>query len=208
MEERSPRRASSVKSRLAAGAALILIFATGIYLMRPPPLAPPREADIMGTLLAGTVSPLGDVVVISRPSDCRTEGVMKEAVPAALFERFLAANRADAGFGFSHFSEVVRFVDDPDKSPWRLRAEFGAQVVSVSRAGYRDKDALVCVEIFAGEERGFFLMLGRNQEGWHTAREITAWREPRPEVPDADQTETEPLFVPRPSRVERGRRDD
>ena len=197
-----------MKLRLAAGAALVLIFAAGIYLMRPPPLGPPREGDIMATLLASFVSPLGDVVVISRPSDCRTEGVMKEAVPAALFERFLAANRADAGFDFSPYSKVLRFVDDPDASPWNLRSDFGAPVISISRAGYRQEDALVCVEIFAGEERGFFLMLDRDQEGWRTIREMTAWRAPKPEALEADQAEPEPLFVPRPSRVERGSSDD
>lgn len=162
----------------------------------------------MATLLAGFVSPLGDVVVIGRPSDCRSDGVMKEAVPAALFERFLAANRGHAGFDFSPYSEVVHFVDDPDASPWRLRAEFGAPVVSISRAGYRDEDALVCVEIFAREERGFFLLLGRDQEGWHTAGEMTAWRVPSPEAPDGDQAEPEPLFAPRPSRLERGTSSD
>ena len=158
----------------------------------------------MATLLAGFVSPLGDVVVISRPSDCGSEGVMREAVPAALFERFLEANRGDAGFDFSHSSDVVHFVDDPDASPWSLRAEFGVPVISISRAGYRDEDALVCVEVFAGEERGFFLMLDRDQQGWHTAQEMTAWRAPKPEAPDEDQAEPEPLFAPRPSRVERG----
>ena len=197
-----------MKFRLAAGAALVLIFAAGIYLMRPPPLGPPREADIMATLLAGFVSPLGDVVVISRPSDCRSEGVMKEAVPAALFERFLAANRGHAGFDFSPFSDVVRFVDDPDASPWRLRAEFGIPVISISRAGYRDEDALVCIEIFAREERGFFLMLDRHQQGWRTAREMTAWRAPKPEALDGDQAEPEPLFAPRPSRMDRDTGDE
>ena len=197
-----------MKFRLAAGAALILIFAGGIYLMRPPPLGPPREADIMATLLGGFVSPLGDVVVISRPSDCRSDGVMKEAVPAALFERFLAANRGHAGFDFSTYAEVVHFVEDPDASPWRLRAEYGAPVISISRAGYRDEDALVCVEIFARQERGFLLLLDRDQEGWHTSREMTAWRAPSPEAPDEDQAEPEPLFVPRPSRSERGTSDD
>ena len=199
-----PRRASFVKFRLAAGAALVLIFAAGIYLMRPPPLAPPSEADIMATLLAGTVSSLGNVVLISRPSDCRTEGVMKEAVPAALFERFLAANRAGAGFDFSRFSDVVHFVDDPDASPWGLRAQLGAPVVSISRAGYRDKDALVCVEIFAGEERGFFLMLDRDQEGWHTAREMTAWRAPKSDSLEEEKAEEEPMFVPRPALIDLG----
>lgn len=197
-----------MKLRLAAGAALVLLFAAGIYLMRPPPLGPARETDIMASLFAGFVSSMGDAVVISRPSDCRSDGVMKEAVPAALFERFLAANRDDRGFDLSPLSERVHFVDDPNASPWSLRAEFGAPVISISRAGFRNKDALVCVEVFAGEERAFFVLLARDHEGWHTSREITAWRAPRPEALDSEEAEDEPLFAPRPSQVNRGVSED
>ncbi len=197
-----------MKLRLAAGAALGLLFAAGIYLMRPPPLGPPLETDIMASLFAGFVSPMGDVVVMSRPSDCRSDGVMKEAVPAALFARFLAANRADGGFDFSALSERAHFVDDPNASPWDLRAEFGAQVISISRAGFRNEDALVCVEIFAGEERAFFVLLVRDHEGWHPSREMTAWRAPRPEALESGEAEDEPLFVPRPFRVNRGVSED
>ena len=188
-----------MKLRLAAGAALVLLFAAGIYLMRPPPLGPPREADIMASLFAGFISPMGDVVVISRPSDCRSEGVVKEAVPAALFERFLAANRGVGGFDLSTLSQTVRFVDDANASPAGLRAELGAPVISISRAGFRNEDALVCVEVFASEERAFFLLLVRDHEGWRTSREMTVWRAPKPEVLDSQEAEDEPLFVPRPS---------
>ncbi len=197
-----------MKFRLAAGAALLLVFAGGIHLMRPPPLEPPREADIMASLFSGFVFPLGDVVVLSRPSDCRSGGVMREAVPAALFERFLAANSGDEGFDFSQYPDRVRLVDDPDKSAWALRAEFGAPVISISRAGYRNEDALVCVEVFGNEERAFFVLLNRDYEGWRTAREMTAWRAPRPEALDASEDHEEPLFVPRPSRIDRSTRDD
>ena len=208
LDQRNRAGRRNVKLRLAAGAALVLLFAAGIYLMRPPPLGSPRETDIMASLFAGFVSPMGDVVVISRPSDCRSEGVIKEAVPAALFERFLAANRGDAGFDFSALSETVRFVDDPNASPWSLRAEFDAPVISIARAGFRDKDALVCVEVFAGEERAFFVLLVRDHEGWHTSREMTAWRAPKPEGLDSGEAEEEPLFVPRPSRIDRGVSED
>ena len=197
-----------MKFRLAAGAVIVLVFAAGIYLMRPPPLEPPREADIMASLVAGFVLPMGDVVVVSRPSDCRSEGVMKEAVPAALFEQFLAANRGDAGFDFSHLSELVQFVDDPHASPWSLRAEFGAPVVSLSRAGFRSEDALVCVEVFAREERAFFVLLDRDHEGWRATREMIAWRASRPEALDEAEVDEEPLFAPRPSQIDRGARDD
>ena len=162
----------------------------------------------MSSLFAGFVLPMGDVVVISRPSDCRSEGVMKEAVPAALFEQFLTANRGDEGFDLSRFSDRVRFVDDPDASPRNLRAEFGAPVISISRAGYRSEDALVCVEVFASEERAFFVLLDRDHEGWRTAREMTAWRAPRPEALDSEKGEEEALFVPRPSRIRRATPDD
>jgi hypothetical protein len=193
-----------VKFRLAAGVAIVLIFAGGIYLMRPPPLEPPREADIMATLVTGFVSSMGDAVVISRPSDCRSGGVMKEAVPAALFDQFLAANSGDKGFDFSHFSDRVHFANDPDASPGSLRAEFGAPVVSISRAGYRNEDALVCVEVFAREERAFFVLLDRDHEGWRATREMTAWRAPRPEALDEAEADEEPLFLPRPSQIDRG----
>ena len=95
-----------------------------------------------------------------------------------------------------------RFVDDPDASPRNLRADFGAPVISISRAGYRNEDALACVEVLANEERAFFVLLERDHEGWRAAKEMTAWRAPKPEAFDADGAEEEPLFAPRPSAID------
>ena len=107
---------------------------------------------------------------------------MKEAVPAALFEQFLAANRHDEGFDFSPLFRPGAFRRRPGLCRrWNLRAEFNAPVISISRAGYRDsEDALVCVEVFASEERAFYVLLDRDQRGLaYGSGEMTAWRAPK-----------------------------
>ena len=189
--------------RLAAGLAATLALVAGILLLRPSTPPVPREVDIMSGLVNDFVVPMGDLIVTSRPSDCRTDGVTKAAVPAALFARFLQANRVDEAFDLTVFADRLRLgdaADEQDQSPRRLYAMSRAPVVSISRAGFRQDDALVCVEVFASQERAFFVLLSRGNRAWSVVRELTAWEAPEPENFSRSEIDDEPLFAPRPRR--------
>jgi hypothetical protein len=161
---------------VALGALVIAIFA-----FRPGPLSPAREIDIISSLVNSYVIPMGNLVVVSRPSDCRTDGVTKAVLEADLFKLFLDANRDGvSAFDLRPFDNRLN-VETSDQSPRRLYGARGVPVVAVSRAGFDKVDALVCVEVFAREERAFFVFLKRDAAGWSVRREAEAWIAPKPE---------------------------
>ena len=178
--------------------AVLLVLAGGILLLRPGPMPEPRETDVLASLVAEFVGPLGEVAVASAASDCRTDGETRAALPAALFQAFLAANAQAGPFDLTPFAHRVQVL------PADVDVASSGTVVSVSRAGLLGNDALVCVEVLGREERAFFVVLQRNHEGvWRVTRELAAWE--APEGPDTGSStdEEEPLFLPRPSQLER-----
>ena len=190
--------------RLGVALAVLLVLVGGILLLRPGPLPAPREADVVSTLVAQFIAPLGDVPVASAASDCRTEGETRASLPAELFEAFLAANANAEAFDLTPFAGRLRVVP-ADAAV--ARRDGARTLVSVSRAGLLERAALACVEVFGRRERGFFVVLERRPgEAWTVARELTAWEVPEepaagPSAPD------EPLFLPRPSQLERELRE-
>ena len=152
-----------------------------------PELPAPRERDVAQALAKDFLAPLG-ALVISRPSDCGSDGETAAALPASLFAAFLATNAADGGLDFG--SDTVRLrIDDSGIPPRRLRAEHRAPVVAVSRIGIDGDRALACVEVYGVQERGFFLLLRRDHTSvWTLKSEIEAWRnderQPPEELPD------------------------
>ena len=185
--------------RLGVALAVLIVLVGGILLLRPGPMPTPREADVVSALVTHFIGRLGDVSVASAASDCRTDGETRAALPAVLFQAFLSANAQAGPFDLTPFEGRLRLL------PPEADAE---TVVSVSRAGLLDNAALVCVEVFGREERAFFVVLERRPDRpWTVARELIAWE--APEDPDSgpSTTEEEPLFLPRPSQIERGRRE-
>ena len=104
--------------RLGVALAVLLVLVGGILLLRPGPLPAPREADVVSTLVAQFIAPLGDVPVASAASDCRTEGETRASLPAELFEAFLAAN-ANAEAKSLHDSYRSSGFFDRDRSTTR-----------------------------------------------------------------------------------------
>ena len=188
--------------RLGIALAVLLVLAGGILLLRPGPMPEPREVDVLSSLVTQFVGPLGDVSVASAASDCRTDGETRAVLPAALFQAFLAANAPAEAFDLTPFAHRVQVLaPDADPAP-------SGTFVSVSRVGMLGNDALVCVEVFGREERAFFVMLRRRHDGaWSVTRELTAWE--APEGPDTGPGTAveEPLFLPRPSQLERAARE-
>ena len=178
--------------------AVLLVLAGGILLLRPGPMPEPRETDVLASLVAEFVGPLGEVSVASAGSDCRTDGETRAALPAALFRAFLAANAQAEPFDLTPFADRVHVLS-PD-----VDVSSSGPVVSLSRAGLLGNDALVCVEVFGREERAFFVVLQRNHDGvWSVTRELTAWEPPRGPETGPSTVDEEPLFLPRPSQLER-----
>ena len=191
--------------RLAVGLVALLLLVAGILLLRPSPLPAAREIDVMASLVTHFIAPLGDVPVASAASDCRTGGVTRAVVPAALFDEFVRANGGAEPFDLAPFRERLRLAGSEIAD---ATGRSGAPVVSVSRAGILEDDALVCVEVFGREDRAFFVLLRRDHEGaWTVARELTAWEAPEDPDTDPDAVDDEPLFLPRPSALDRALRE-
>lgn len=150
-----------------------------------PELPPASETDVMRALALEYVLPLGRYLVVSAPSDCRTDGVTRAALPAELFEAYLGANASEAGtFDLRLASPRLR-VDDSGAPPWRTAAREREPVLLVSRAGIAGSLALVCIEVYGVEERAFFLLMERDPRGdWSVRTELEAWREAAPLSPD------------------------
>lgn len=188
--------------RLGTALAVLLLLAGGILLLRPSPMPEPREIDVLSSLLAQFVGPHGEVSVASAASDCRTDGETRAALPAALFQALLDANAQSGAFDLTPFAQRVHVLS-PDGG-----AGPAGTVVSVSRAGMLGNDALVCVEVFGREERAFFVVLRRNHDGvWGVTRELEAWEAAEGPDTGASTVEEEPLFLPRPSQLERDARE-
>ena len=135
----------------------------------------------MQALAKEYVLPLGQLPVVSRPSDCRTDGETRASISADLFAAFLAANEARAGaFDLARAAPRLQ-VDESGDSPRRIAARARAPALLISRAGLVADEALVCMEVFGVEERSFFLLMARNAAGaWSVQAELEAWREDKP----------------------------
>ena len=190
------------------GGGVALVLAAGILLLRPGAMPPPKEADVMASLGRAVLAPMGDVVVVSEPSDCRSEGVAKASLPAALFRSFLEANGTSA-----QALDLAEMAHAPppapehaNLSPAVMAGAVGKPVVAVSRAGMLEAQALVCIEVFAAVDRAFFVVLARGHERpWSVQRELLAWESERPVATSV--SDDEPLFLPRPSELDRALRE-
>ena len=142
-----------------------------------PDPGPPREQDALAALAKDFIRPMGTVLVVSRPSDCRTDGETDAAIPADLFAALLTANHDAGGV---HLPASVR-TDDSGQSPRAISAQRREPVVALSRIGIAGNDALACVEVFGVEERAFFVLLRRDGGGrWSVRSELEAWSEGDP----------------------------
>ena len=152
------------------------LFALALFGCAPDlPLA--READVVRFLMDDFVLPMGDVLVVSRVSDCNTDGETESAVPAALFAAFLTANDEDfAPLNLTAYSPRLR-VDSSGTPPRTINRHERKPVVALSRVGIDGNEALACIEVFSVDERGFFLVLRRDHAGkWSLHTELEAWR--------------------------------
>lgn len=130
-------------------------------------------------LARAVLRPMGDVLVVSRPSLCATDGETDAAIPAELFASYLAANGSDAG-GFDLAALGGLRLAAGDVPPRQLAAEGQETVVAVSRIGIAGDAALACLEAFGADERGFLLEFARDYDGrWAVRAEHAAWQRQR-----------------------------
>ncbi len=152
-------------------------------------LPPASEQDVLDALAKDFLLPMGDVLLASWPSDCRTDGETDAAVQAALFAAFLAANEQNDGAGLPRQSLAARLrVDASGLPPRTVSGQHREPVVAFSRTGLMGDDALVCVEVFGVQERAFFVLLKRDPVGrWSVRTELEVWAElPPEELPDGE----------------------
>ena len=159
-----------------------------------PELAPGREQDVLRVAVKELLLPMGDVLVVNRPSDCRSDGQTDAPLPAALFNALLAANGEDAATTDLRALSPRLRVDVSGNSPRTLSARFDDTVVAVSKVGILDDAALACLEVFGSQEVGFFLLFSRDGSGtWSLDSELHAWRDeslrPAEELPNGEPYE-------------------
>ena len=141
-----------------------------------PELPPASEQDVVPALVESVVVPMGNVVVISRPSEC---GGTKVAVPPAAWAAFVAANEGNrAGIDLGAHASRLR-LDAGEGDAEAIRARRRMPVVSLSRIGIAGDEALLCVEVYGAGDRGFYLLFRRDGAGrWSLYSEFDAWEEP------------------------------
>ena len=120
----------------------------------------------------------GDLPLLSRISDCRTDGMTHAPVPADLFGALLRANGSHAEP--MSFDGVGIHTIPSGTDPWRARREQSSPILAVSRVGVMDDQSLVCVEVYGSDVRAFFFVLERTPTSWQVVAEHIAW-EPPPE---------------------------
>ena len=144
------------------------------------PVPPGREADVVRALVAEFAAPLADALFVGAAGDCRGDGATDAPVPADLFAAFLRANRGGEALRLAPHAARLRLAES-GLPPNVVAAREGRTVVVVSRVGIVDDDALVCVEVYGGEQRGFLLRFARGRDGgWRMGAEHEVWREVRP----------------------------
>ena len=191
-----------VMRRLAVALVVLIVAGALILLLRSGARQVPREVDVVSSIVDSVFIPMGDLTVISRPSDCRTDGLVKVALPAALVQKFLEANQTQHGFDLSAFAQRMR-IGDPTQAPEGIYADSRRVVISVSRTGFSGRNALVCVEVFGLEERAFFVMLERRGSDWLIMREFISWEAPTVvDLSSPEDGDEEPIFAPRASRID------
>ena len=140
-----------------------------------PELPPPREQDVVDALVDAVIAPMGNVIVVSQPNDCRGS---KVAVPPAAWAAFLDANGLDDGLDLARYATRLTLDTGGDEAE-SVRARRRMPVVSLSRVGLADEDALLCVEIYGAGDRGYYLLFRRDGSGqWSLKSELEAWEEP------------------------------
>lgn len=149
---------------------------------------PASEEDVLETLVRDVVVPMGKVVVISRASDCRQA---KQALPVEVWTAFLEAN-APGTNGIDLGAHTERLVmDESGAPPSLIRARRRQPVVALSRIGVAGETALMCIEVYGAEDRGYYVLFGRDDTGkWSARAELAAWTEA------AEEWELEPEELP------------
>ncbi|MYD43618.1 MAG: hypothetical protein F4W90_06965 [Gammaproteobacteria bacterium] len=146
--------------------------------------APTAEKDITKSLLASPLFQRGDFAITNQPSLCQASSEVKGGVSAGLFAAFRDANNTDiARLELYRFQQQKQIVD-ASKTPMDWFLELNRPVMAISNIGVVDKEALVCLELYATSSQGMFVVLQHaGADYWRLVRQELAW-EDRRETPE------------------------
>lgn len=155
--------------------------------------SPTDETDVLKSLLTSEIFVVPDILIASRPSDCRTQGLVRGTIGASLFAAFQQANSRDAeSLALYRYRPRQRYVDDT-KEPAQWYRELGQPVVSISRAGIDGDRALICIDIYANREQSYLITLRHlGETAWAVENQTLIWAEER-ELPPEEIPES---FIP------------
>ena len=117
-------------------------------------------------------------MVTNQTSQCRSEADVKGSISADLIEAFRSANEDSIGKLELHRFQKERRVVDASKSANDWYLDLKVPVMSISNPGIVENQALICLELYARNSRGLFVLLEfAGADYWRMVRNELAWVE-------------------------------
>lgn len=169
-------------------AGLIFLFSIGWLVWATVRFGPTSDEDILRGLLRDKIFDSPDILLTRENSDCRSPGFAKGSISADLFVSFTEANSGvqPNPVELNALNPRQRVVDSSQEPSEWYRSE-GVPVASISNIGIYQRDALVCINVYARQSASYFVKLyRRSPKQWEVAEEIVVWEEEPPEeIPES-----------------------
>lgn len=169
-------------------AGLIFVFSIGWLIWATVRFGPTSDEDVLRGLLRDKIFDSPDILLTRENSDCRSPGYVRGSISADLFVSFTEANAGvpPDPVQLIGLNPRQRVVDTSQKPSEWYRSE-GTPVVSISNIGINQRDALVCIDLYARQAASYFVKLyRRSPKHWEVVEEIVVWEEEPPEeIPES-----------------------
>ena len=142
--------------------------------------APPlTEEQAVQQLLDSRLMAKDDLFLTSELSQCRIDGPTEIVMADGLFTSFKQANDlANTPLDLTHFRTRHERLDH-SKTARQWYYEKGSAVISISRFGIVENDAVVCLHIHTDIERAIFVYFTRKSgEEWILGEQELVWESP------------------------------
>lgn len=145
--------------------------------------APPlTEEQAVQLLLNSRLMAREGLSLTSELSNCRIDGPTEIVMAEGLFTSFKEANDLrNSPLDLNHFRTKHERLDH-SKTARQWYYEKGSPVISISRFGIVENDAVVCLHMHTDKERAIFVYLKRKSgEEWILGQQELVWESPSDE---------------------------
>ena len=138
----------------------------------------PSEHDVLKSFFASPWLPESEFTLTSVVSDCGTGRENTSGLPLRLHQAFLHSNtpgRTPIELGQLGLRRDIN-IADKNLTPSRVRIATGMPVITVSRVGIWEDQAVLCVRIYAENPVAYFVSLDRiDATRWKLANQFVVW---------------------------------